>query len=314
MKILVTGSEGTLGKKLVSELRSRGHEVYGCDLMHTADPKYMRADVRDFRQIATLFDIVQPDVCYHLAAEFGRMNGQNYYEQLWSTNQIGNRNVIECCIAYDCKMVLAGSSEAYGEAHQDLLQEVWLDDKVPVYHNEYALSKWMQEQQVFVAAKNEGLQAVVLRFFNAYGPGEHYNDYRSVVCLFCHRLMHGMPITVYKNYHRVFMYVDDWARTVANVAERFDNLPKGNRPSGVPVYNIGGSEYRSVEELVDVILKVNGPSKSVITRLEKEKANVTNKRPDISLAQRDLGHELTVNLEEGVWKTLQWMRNVESQS
>jgi dTDP-glucose 4,6-dehydratase len=168
----------------------------------------------------------------------------------------------------------------------------------------------MQEQQVFVAAKNEGLKAVVLRFFNAYGPGEYYNDYRSVVCLFCYRLMKNLPITVYENYHRVFMYVDDWAKTVANVAERFDSLPAGNRISGVPVYNVGGSEYRSIEELVTVISDQLGGTFSRVTVLPKEKANVTNKKPDISAAIKDLGHDPSTTLEVGVAFTLEWMKKI----
>jgi dTDP-glucose 4,6-dehydratase len=310
MKILVTGSQGTLGVPLVKELRKRGHEVWGCDLKHSDDPQYTRADVSEMRQIDKVFFEFRPDLVYHLAAEFGRVNGEEYYEQLWKTNQVGTQHVIKLCLLTGAKLVLAGSSEAYGESNLDLLHESWLDKRIPVYHNQYALSKWMQEQQVFVAAKNDGLKAVVLRFFNAYGPGEYYNDFRSVVCLFCYRLMKNMPITVYENYHRVFMYVDDWANTVANVAERFDSLPKGDRPSGVPVYNVGGSEYRSIEELVTVISDQLGGTFSRVTVLPKEKANVTNKRPDISAAIKDLGHNTSTKLEQGVALTLEWMKKI----
>jgi dTDP-glucose 4,6-dehydratase len=187
-----------------------------------------------------------------------------------------------------------------------------LDTQAPFFHNQYALSKWTQEQQTFIAAKNEGLKAVVLRFFNAYGEGEFYSPYRSVVCLFCYRLMFGMPIDVYKNYHRVFMHVDDWAHTVANVAERFDKLPRGNRPSGVPVYNIGGTEYRSIEELVAIIQRSLPYSEfeDTINYLEREAHNVTNKRPDLVHATHDLGHNPVITLEEGVERTIDWMHLV----
>lgn len=319
MRILITGSEGVLGVPLREELEKRGHEVYGCDLMHTESPQYIRADIRDMRQVENAFTFSQPQVVYNLAAEFGRNNGEDYYEQLWSTNQIGNENVIRACLAYDSIFILAGSSEAYGESGADWLKESDLDFYKPNFHNNYALSKWVQEQQTFLAAKNHNLEAIVLRFFNSYGPGELYSPYRSVICLFIYRLMHGMPITVYRNYHRVFQYVTDWSATVANVAERFNQIPQRE---GVfhttPVFNIGGDEYRSVEELAQLIInklvadygydrkKLN----ALVTYRDKEVANVTNKRPDNRNAATQLGHDPTITLEVGLDKTIAWMNEV----
>jgi dTDP-glucose 4,6-dehydratase len=310
MKILITGSEGTLGKPLVSLLEKRGHNVFGVDLAHNHKTNYMRADITESRQVEHAFETFKPDITYNLAAEFGRVNGEIYYEQLWKTNQIGNANIIKACLKYNSKFILAGSSEAYGDSNEPWLREEQLDTQAPLFHNQYALSKWAQEQQTFLAAKNDGLKAVVLRFFNSFGPGEFYSPYRSVVCLFCYRLMFGIPIDVYKNYHRVFMYVDDWANTVANVAERFDTLPKGNRPSGVPVYNIGGTEYRNIEELVAIVQKLLPVSEftQTINYFEQEAHNVTNKRPDLFLATRDLGHNPVVSLEDGVEKTIEWLK------
>jgi dTDP-glucose 4,6-dehydratase len=315
MRILVTGDSGTLGKPLVQELRERGHLVFGCDIAHTEDSEHVRCDVREYRQAQGLFELAKPELVYHLAAEFGRNNGEAYYEQLWSSNQIGTENVIRLCVAQKARLVLAGSSEAYGDSGLPDCKEDALDDSVYMFHNIYALSKWVQERQVMIAAKNRGLRAVILRFFNAYGEGEYYSDYRSVVCLFCYRLMHGIPITLYRDYHRVFMHVDDWCRTVANVAERFDKLPKGTNFAGVPVYNIGGEEYMSVERVARVVIqKLNsyGPEhyERLIHFIDKEKANVTNKHPDVSLAKRDLGHACIVGLNEGIGRTVSWMQSV----
>ena len=91
MKIAVTGHLGTIGRPLVAALRAKGHEVIGIDLRHDVDG--VRADVADFRQLerAVPADI---DLMYHLAAEFGRHNGEDYYEQVWRTNAIGTKNVL----------------------------------------------------------------------------------------------------------------------------------------------------------------------------------------------------------------------------
>lgn len=320
MRLLITGSNGTLGRVLAYELEARGHEVFGCDLSHGAGPRYMRCDIGESRQVERLFSCVPFDAVYHLAAEFGRNNGEDYYEQCIKTNILGTRNIIEACAKSGARLIFASSSEAYGESsvyqpvEEAPLEEGFLDRHAPFFHNEYAATKWYNERQIFTAAMNRGLRACVLRFFNAYGPGEHYTPYRSVVCLFIYRLMHGLPITVYRNYHRVFMWVGDLARTVANACERFDSLPRGKgkwfgaRPSCVPVYNIGGREYCSVEEMKDKIVGLLGGTKSEITLLDKEKANITNKRPDISLAERDLDHDPRITLDDGLPPTIEWMR------
>ncbi|MCU1286854.1 MAG: hypothetical protein JWO13_3204 [Acidobacteriales bacterium] len=314
MKILVTGSTGTLGIPLLQELRKRGHKAFGSDMCHNEDPEYMRCDVREYRQLEELFQKAKPEFVYHLAAEFGRNNGEAYYEQLWTSNQIGTENVIRLCIANKAKLVLAGSSEAYGDSGLPMLEEGVLDDNVHLFHNNYALSKWVQERQVMISAKRKGLNAVILRFFNAYGDGEYYNEYRSVVCLFCYRLMHGLPITVYKDGHREFMYIDDWTRTVANVADKFDKLPRGSNFAGVPVYNIGGDDYRSIEEMAQIVIeevgKIRPVDKKLITYIASEVGNVPNKRPDLTLTKRDLDHKTLVALPEGIARTVKWMQSV----
>ena len=93
-RILVTGSKGTLGQPLVAELAARGHEVWSCDLQHQADDNYFRADVANYRQLERVFE-QNYDYVYHLAAEFGRINGEEYYDTLGESNVIGTRNILE---------------------------------------------------------------------------------------------------------------------------------------------------------------------------------------------------------------------------
>src|SRR5574338_26953 len=93
-KILITGVMGTLGRPLKRELERRGHDVWGVDLQHEAEQKYFRADVASFRQLERALE-QDYDYVYHLAAEFGRINGEAYYDTLWTTKVIGTRNVLE---------------------------------------------------------------------------------------------------------------------------------------------------------------------------------------------------------------------------
>ncbi|MCD6213360.1 MAG: NAD-dependent epimerase/dehydratase family protein [Candidatus Desulfofervidus sp.] len=85
-KILVTGGKGFIGTHLVAELRKRGHEVRACDLMHSGEENYIRCDVSKYRQVERIFEEHKFDYVYHLAAEYGRWNGEDYYENLWMTN------------------------------------------------------------------------------------------------------------------------------------------------------------------------------------------------------------------------------------
>lgn len=298
----MTGSNGTLGRPLVAELRRRGHTVWGCDLQHGADEQTMRADVRQYRQLERVAEEAGPfDFVYHLAAEFGRLNGEEYYETLWATNVIGTRHVLELQRKHGFKLVFASSSEIYGDRHEEILTEDIPLQKSLIQHNDYATTKWVNEVQIMNFEKRYGSEIVRLRFFNAYGPGEYYHQYRSVVCLFAYRALHDLPYEVYKGYHRVFMYIDDFIPTLANACENF-------KPG--EVYNVGGTEFVSVEHMSNLLLGHLGKSDDLVTYLPEDKHNVQNKKPDIAKAARDFGHDPRITLEEGIPKTVDWMRSV----
>ena len=299
-RILVTGSEGTLGKPLVKELRKRGHEVWGCDLKHTNSENFIRCDISEYRQIQKVINEVRPEQIYHLAAEFGRMNGEHYYEQVWQSNVIGTRNILEVQKEHEdeIELIFASSSEIYGDIRSEYLSEDM--DPVP-QENDYAISKWVNETQCRNFRKRYGNKIMVLRFFNAYGPGEFYNNYRSVCALFCYRALHKMKYQVYENYHRVFMYIDDFIPTLANACDRFMD--------GETI-NIGGDEYRPIKDLSDIVMKYSGGDPALIEMLPEDKHNITNKRPAIDKAKQLLGHNPTITLEEGVKKTIDWMKEV----
>jgi len=301
LKILVTGSKGTLGTPLVVALSAQGHEVWQCDLAHQRDDNYIRADIANHRQLGRVFEANDYDYVYHLAAEFGRINGEEYYDTLWETNVIGTRNILEWQRKKGFKLIFASSSEIYGDKHTGILSEdIPLNHSI-IQHNDYAVTKWVNEVQIMNFEKRYGNQCMRLRFFNAYGPGEHYHHYRSVVCLFCYRALFDIPYQVYKGYHRVFMYIDDFIPTLAKAHEHF---------TPGEVYNIGGQEFRSVEELSNLVLDCVGKDDRLVEYLPEDKHNVLNKKPDITKAKEAFGHNPTVPLEVGIPKTIEWMKAI----
>lgn len=310
-RILVTGSKGVVGSGLGPFLKANGHEVFGVDLFHAVgaigfeqqmskgEPSYARCDVGDFRQLVRIFERFGPfDVVYHAAAEFGRWNGEDYYEQVWRSNAIGTKNIIRLQERLGFKLIHFSSSEVYGDFEEEMREDV-MDLYEVKQLNDYALSKWVNEQQIRNSAIQHGTESVIVRLFNTYGPGEWYHPYRSVNCKFCYHALHGLPIVVYRGHYRTSTYLEDTCRTLAAIADRF-------KPGSV--YNIGGLEYHDIETLADAIWNYTGADRSLIEYREPEILTTRSKKVDISRSVADLGHTLTVSMEEGVKKTIDWMR------
>lgn len=308
--ILVTGGLGAVGSYLVRELRGRGHHVLVSDLPHHDDPSYARCDVGEYRQVERLwtgggwesgyapkgrsFDLV-----YHLAAEFGRWNGEEYYDDVWRSNAVGTKNILRMQEKEGFQAVYFSSSEVYGDFDGVMSEDV-MDTHEVRQMNDYALSKWVNEQQVMNSATQFATESVRVRLFNTYGPGEPYSPYRSVICLFAYRALHDLPYTVYRGYRRSSTYIDDMARTLANISDTF-------RPG--EVYNIGGTDHHTIEEVSDIVLRLTGKrAEDLVTYQDSEILTTRQKLVDSTKAERDLDHRSTVGLEEGIGRTLDWMR------
>src|SRR4030042_1563702 len=113
--ILVTGGTGFIGTHLVSELRKRGHEVLAADILNSDREDYRRTDVRNFRQLERIFENGRFDHVFHLAAEYGRWNGEDYYENLGETNVIGTKNILRLQERLKFKLIFFSSAEVYGD-------------------------------------------------------------------------------------------------------------------------------------------------------------------------------------------------------
>lgn len=301
MKILVTGGLGAVGAPLGRELRARGHEVWVCDLPHSEGPNYLRCDVGDYREVQRMMDRLKDvEFVYHLAAEFGRWNGEDYYEKVWQSNAIGTKNLLRFQEERKFRMAFTSSSEVYGDWAEVMTEEVMMQHPVRQM-NDYAISKWANELQIMNSADRFGTETVRVRLFNTYGPGEPYSEYRSVVCQFIYRALHDLPYTVYLDHHRTSSYIDDTVRTLANISERF--IPG-------EVYNIAGDEYHDIKALSDMILNYLGKDDRLVKYVPVEAHNTRDKRTTAAKAARDLGHVSTVPLSVGIPRTIDWQKEV----
>jgi dTDP-glucose 4,6-dehydratase len=313
MRILVTGGLGTVGAGLVAVLRTRGHHVICCDLAHQPDevgfsisidvsaPLYARCDVGEFRQLERVMECLGPfDYVYHCAAEFGRWNGEDFYENLWRTNVIGTKNLIRLQERLNFRLVHFSSSEVYGD-WPELMVETAMDDHEIKQLNDYAMTKWVNEMQLRNSSLRYGTQSVVVRLFNTFGPGEYYSPYRSVNCRFLYCALNGLPWTVFRGHSRTSTFLPDTVRTLANIS---DNFKPGE------TYNIAGSHYHTIEELSALVLQVTGASPALAQCRDSEIMTTRQKSVDVTKAIRDLGHTDTYSLEKGLRLTAAWMRSV----
>ncbi|MCX6120427.1 MAG: NAD(P)-dependent oxidoreductase [Ignavibacteriales bacterium] len=303
-KILLTGGRGFIGTNLTNELRARGHDVWTCDILQGEDPQHLKADTGVYQQVDSVFRSHKFDYVYHLAAEYGRWNGEDHYENLWRTNVIGTKNMLRLQEQHRFKMIFFSSAEVYGDYDELMSEDVM--ERVPIKQmNDYAISKWTGELQCLNHAAMFGVDVVRVRPVGCYGPHEYYSRYRGVIPIIVYHCLMNKKFTVYKGHKRIFDYVEDTCRTFANIV---DNFIPGE------VYNIGSREdwVISIEELAAIIIKETGASPSLAEYKGEEGFTTRVKIVDYSKSRRDLKHDPKIDIHEGVCRYVAWMKKVYS--
>src|SRR2546425_4607665 len=299
-KILILGARGTVGITLGETLEKRAHSLIVADRGLFSAPNYYKCDIAHYRQIERIFLEHEFQYVYNLAAEFGRWNGEQFYENLWMTNVIGFKNILRLQERFHFKLIHFSSSEVYGN-YSGVMSEDVMDRFEVRQLNDYAISKWVNELQIMNSAAMFGTATVRVRLFNTYGPGEYYSPYRSAICIFCYNALHDRPYTVYLGHRRTSTNVSNVSNTSAKI---IDSLNPGE------VYNIGGTDLHDMKTVSEIILRQLDKSDRLVTYKEGEPFTTKDKVVDVSKALRDLNHSPRVGLEEGIAATLKWMKQV----
>jgi dTDP-glucose 4,6-dehydratase len=300
--ILVTGGRGFIGTNLTQELRSRGHDVWTCDILQGEDPQHRRIDTGVYQQLDAFLKKQRFDLVYHLAAEYGRWNGEDHYDNVWQTNVVGTKNVLRLQEQHRYRMVFFSSAEVYGDYDRLMSEDVM--ERVPLKQmNDYAISKWAGELQCLNHAAMFGTETVRVRPVGCYGPHEYYSPYRGVIPIFVYHALHGLPFKVHRGHQRIFDYVEDTCRTFANIADYF---------TPGEVYNVGGREdwVIGIEELAEIVLEATGASPKLAEYHGEEGFTTRVKVVDFSKARRDLRHDPQIDIREGIRRYAGWARKV----
>jgi UDP-glucose 4-epimerase len=300
MHILVTGGAGFLGSALVRHLIDLGHSVRVVDDLSAGDPdrvpdeaSFSRGDVNDLPRLWSLLQGVE--CVYHLAARVSVQESMRYPREYNAVNVGGTVSVLEAMRDVGVKrLVFVSSGAIYGEQAQQPVHE-----KLPPNPlSPYAVSKLAAEQYVRTIGQLWNFEAVCLRVFNAYGPGQQLPvTHPPVIPYFIRQALGGGSLVAHGGGQqtRDFVYVDD----VINALVAAATAPDVDRC----VINIGSGIETSVNDLVRRIGEAVKREPHVLYSAGQG-GGVSRMCADLTLARDLLGYEPRVFLEEGLCRVV----------
>ena len=305
-RVLVTGGAGFLGSHLCERLLNDGQDVLCVDnfftgtkenILHLLDNPHfelMRHDV-------TFPLYVEVDQIYNLACPASPIHYQHDPVQTTKTSVHGAINMLGLAKRTGARILQASTSEVYGDPEVHPQPEGYWGRVNPIgVRSCYDEGKRCAETLFFDYHRQHDLEVKVARIFNTYGPNMHPNDGR-VVSNFIMQALRDEPITLYGDgaQSRSFCYCDDMIEGLV----RLMNSPP---PFTGPV-NLGNPTEFTVRQLAEQVVRQTGSASEIITR-PLPQDDPRQRQPDIALARTELGWSPTVELAEGIERTLPYFR------
>jgi UDP-glucuronate decarboxylase len=306
MKILVTGGTGFLGSHLVDKLVRQKHQVYCLDNFSTGKRDNISHLMTENNFELIIHDITNPielnvDQIYNLACPASPPQYQFDPVKTIRTNILGAINVLDLARRTGAQVLQASTSEIYGDPEVHPQPESYWGRVNPIgIRSCYDEGKRSAETVFFDYWRQYQTRIKVVRIFNTYGPNMDPADGR-VVSNFITQALDNNPITIYGNGQqtRSFCYVDDLIDAVIKAMNTIDLITG-------PI-NIGNPTEFTVLQLAKEIIKLTNSS-SVIIHKDLPLDDPKQRQPDISLAQAQLGWNPSINLTDGLIKTISYFK------
>ena len=304
----MTGGAGFLGSHLSDRLLSDGHEVIAVDNFFTGNKRnvWHLSDNKNFELIrhdVTFPLYLEVDAIYNLASPASPIHYQRDPVQTTKTSVLGAINMLGLAKRLGVRIFQASTSEVYGDPEIHPQPESYWGRVNPIGPRAcYDEGKRAAETLFFDYHRQHGMPIRVARIFNTYGPRMAPDDGR-VVSNFVLQALRGEPLTIYGDgsQTRSFCYVSD-------LIDGFVRLMDNDQGLVGPV-NLGNPGEFTMKELADAVIDVTG-SKSTIEHKPLPQDDPKQRQPDISLAKKELGWEPTIQLREGLEKTVEYFRGV----
>jgi UDP-glucuronate decarboxylase len=303
-KILVTGGAGFLGSHLCEALLKQGNEVICMDnyftgskanIIHLLDNPYFEL----YRHDVTMPAHVEVDEIYNLACPASPIHYQYDPIKTIQTSIMGAINMLGVAKRTGAKILQASTSEVYGDPHVHPQPEEYWGNVNPIgIRSCYDEGKRCAETLFFDYYRQNKVRIKVIRIFNTYGPNMHPNDGR-VVSNFIVQALKGNDITIYGDgsQTRSFCYCDDLIRGMIAMMNTDDSITG-------PI-NLGNPHEFTIKQLAELVIELTG-SKSKIIYEPLPSDDPTQRQPIITKAKEILKWEPTVQLREGLVKTIEY--------
>jgi len=303
-RILVTGGAGFLGSHLCERLLVQGHEVICVDNYFTGSKENIKhllgnQNFEVIRHDVTQSLFVEVDQIYNLACPASPVHYQHNPIKTIKTSIIGAMNMLGLTKRVGARILQASTSEVYGDPEIHPQPESYRGCVNPIGPRAcYDEGKRCAETLFFEYHHQHKIDIKVIRIFNTYGPRMNPDDGR-VVSNFIVQALKGEPITVYGDgkQTRSFCYMDDLITGM---------IAMMNSQAGFtgPV-NLGNPGEFSMLELAEKVIALTGSSSKIVHN-PLPVDDPLQRKPDIFLAKRELGWQPTINLDEGLKKTIQY--------
>ena len=315
MRTLVTGAAGFIGSTLVDRLLSEGHQVVGVDNLTTGDaanlahartynerhPKrftFVRADIQA-PEVAGIVAGTAPDVVFHLAAQVDLRTSVADPLRDARTNVLGTINLLEACRRARVQRFIYAAS---GGSRYGAPMSLPASEDTPVEPlSPNAAAKLAAELYLCAYAEMYGISPISLALGSVYGPRQSPHGDSGVVTIFGGALIAGRPVTIYGDGTAVrdYVYIDD-------VVDAF--MFAGQLPLEVMgTYNIGTGEQTTVSEVYRLVAEavgVSSPPRYAAVRTGEVDAIALDSKE----AREELGWKPSINIVEGIQRTIQWLR------
>ena len=302
---LVTGGAGFIGSHICDYLLERDFRVIcmdnlitgnlkNIDHIRTSDFIFVNHDVSEFIDIAEDIDQI-----FHFASPASPIDYLQLPIQTLKVGSLGTHNILGLAKAKRARILLASTSEVYGDPKVHPQPEDYWGNVDPVGpRGVYDEAKRFAEAMLTAYHKQQGVSTYIARIFNTYGPRMRKDDGRAVPT-FITQCLEGRNITVYGDgsQSRSFCYVSDVVEGICRLIGSDYHMP----------VNIGNPEEMTILELAEEIKKVTG-SESDIVFGDLPADDPMLRRPDIGVAKDVLSWEPSVSFKEGIAKTVDYFR------
>jgi UDP-glucose 4-epimerase len=301
---LVTGGAGFMGSHVAESLLKAGHSVVVLDDLSggfsenvPGSAVFIRGSILDRELVNRIFAEYKFDYVYHLAA-YAAEGLSHFIKQFnYSNNLIGSVLLINAAVNHNVRCFVFTSSIAVYGAGQVPMTE----DMIPRPEDSYGISKHAVEQELEISHRMFGLNYIIFRPHNVYGPRQNIGDrYRNVVGIFMNQLLKGEPLPVFGDgsQKRAFTHVDDIAPLIAQSVEV--------AAARQEVFNVGADVPYTVADLASIISEAAGVPVNV--RRLQPRNEVQDAFSDHAKARRVFGWEPKIRLEEGVRDMFTWVQ------